>query len=335
MTKRPFVSVVMPVYNGGQYLKAAIESILTQTFKNFELVIINDGSTDQSEDIIKTYQDERVRLISRGNKGLVDTLNEGITKARGELIARMDADDISEPTRLEEQVKFLEKYPDIGLVGTTSFIIREDGRYSHVNPVLTEDQDLRKAFLVGNMFVHGSAMVRSDVLKKSGLYRKLALHAEDYDLWVRVAEVSKVANLTNVLYRWRDNSQGVSQKNLEIQSKSAEAVRARYWDEVSSAGRLPKPSFKESFERRKFYNSREDKYKDLRLGALSGVSSRYASYLSFVGRVGDARKELLCAIFYQPWRVYTYIYPLSFILGPDNFVKLVAWLKELKRKIYR
>ena len=118
MTK-PMVSVVMPVYNGSKYLKEAIDSILNQTFTNFELIIINDGSTDNSEDIIFSYQDRRIYYLkNEHNKGICITLNRGLDNARGKYIARMDCDDISMPQRLAKQVNYLERHRDVGALGT-------------------------------------------------------------------------------------------------------------------------------------------------------------------------------------------------------------------------
>src|SRR5690606_5635129 len=120
------VTVLMPAFNPGKYLPEAIESILSQTYSDFEFLIINDGSTDDTLEVIKSYKDSRIRLISRENKGLINTLNEGIDAASGQLIARMDADDICLSTRLEKQVKFFDEHPDHVLVGAEANVVDKE-----------------------------------------------------------------------------------------------------------------------------------------------------------------------------------------------------------------
>ena len=165
MVNSPQVSVIMPVYNAERFLRLAIDSILGQTFSNFEFIIINDGSTDGSLKIIKSYKDSRIHLISRPNKGLAPSLNEGLTRAKGQYIARMDADDISLPKRLAQQVDFLDQNPTVGLVGSNYIIIDDSGKKLDVTDVFTHPSDLKVAMVTCNQYGHGSVMMRSTVFK--------------------------------------------------------------------------------------------------------------------------------------------------------------------------
>ena len=225
MNKAPQISVIMPVYNGEKYLKEAIESILDQTFRDFEFIIINDGSTDKTAEIIKSFNDARIQLINQKNAGIILSLNRGISESRGKYIARMDADDISLPERLEKEYRFLEQNPKYGIVGTTFLIINKNNQVIGVNAVLLENEDLKKEIIIETTFGHGTVMMRKSVLDTVGYYNPKALHAEDFDLWTRFAEKSKMANLSEVLYLWRDNPQGISRTKNLTQSKNAQKIQ--------------------------------------------------------------------------------------------------------------
>lgn len=221
MEQAPLVSVIMPVYNGEKYLQEAIDSILNQTFGDFEFIIINDGSTDKTLEIIKSYSDPRIRVISQENKGIIHSLNKGISESRGKYIARMDADDISLPDRFKRQSDFLEANPEIGLLGTT-FAIQIDKKIKCIAAVLLQDSDLRRQLLYKCPFGHGTVMFRKNL--ETGLnglwYSPSEKHVEDYELWSRIALITKVANLPGVLYIWRDNPFGISSSKRAIQRKN-------------------------------------------------------------------------------------------------------------------
>lgn len=223
----PSVTVLMSVYNAERYLAEAIESILNQTFKDFEFLIINDGSSDKSEQVIKSFVDSRIRLISRANKGLTASLNEGIAKARGKYIARQDADDLSIPTRLEREFKVMESDPKIGMVGSNYTIIDEEGHSLVTTKVFTHPDDLALAEILSNQFGHGSVMMRKSVLDKVGTYDPKVGYVEDYDLFVRISRVARIANIKEPLYFWRRSPGGVSLSNQELQIKQAFTIRDR------------------------------------------------------------------------------------------------------------
>ena len=216
------VSVIMSVYNGEKYLKIAIESILNQTFENFEFIIINDGSTDKTEDILQAYDDLRIKIINNGkNIGLTKSLNKGLKLAKGEYIARMDADDISMPGRLERELEFLDKNPVVGLVGTYYLMINRKGNVLHTMKRLTESMELKEKLLRSNQFCHGSVMFRAECIKNLGSYREELGPVEDYDLWLRISENYELANIFEFLYKWRLDINSISVTKKFLQDKYA------------------------------------------------------------------------------------------------------------------
>lgn len=204
---KPLISVILPVYNGEQYLVEAIESILFQTLQDFELIIINDGSTDKSLDIIKYYamQHTMIYVINRENKGLVASLNEGIAYAKGKYIARMDQDDISLPTRFEKQVDLMEK-ENLDICGCHFFMINESTNYIDAR-VVSCDQKLNQLILARAVpFAHGSIIIRKSFLANKCLEYGQTKYAkaEDYALWTTCAEKgAKISNVNDFLFKYR------------------------------------------------------------------------------------------------------------------------------------
>jgi cellulose synthase/poly-beta-1,6-N-acetylglucosamine synthase-like glycosyltransferase len=226
----PTVSVVMPVYNAELYIQEAVESILRQTFSDFELVVVDDGSSDRSLELLRSFHDSRIQLHPRDHHGLVGSLNYGIMASHGRYIARMDADDISLPRRLELQVTALSRHPEVVLVGTW-FQQFGDAGSQLIRP---PRGDLAiKAWLARlNAFCHGSTMFRRNVATECGLYREESFPAEDYDLWLRMSERACVLNLGIVLYRWRTSASQVTAIHQR------EAVRATLLAKQRAANRL-------------------------------------------------------------------------------------------------
>lgn len=218
----PKVSVVMSVYNGERYLREAVDSILSQTFSDYEFIIIDDASTDGTPTILSSYDDPRIRLFrNHNNLGLARSLNRGLRAAQGEYVARMDADDISLPERLEQQVDFLDSHPLVGLISSWFEVINEASNPLNIAKLPTTNEVLQHRLLKGNVFCHGAAMFRMDCLRKVGPYRPEFIATQDFDLWLRIAEHYEVANLSESLYLWRENPTSVTNTNSEIQDAYA------------------------------------------------------------------------------------------------------------------
>jgi len=221
----PFISVIMPVYNAGLYLKTAIESILNQTFSDFEFFIIDDASTDNSVEIIQSFSDKRIKLIVKPvNSGITKSLNHGLQLAKGKYIARMDADDISYPQRFERQIFFLENNPNIILCGTWFKIIP-------INEVIKHPQDndgIKQLMLDQNAVAHPSVMLRSEFLVENKLqYDSLMEPAEDYDLWVRIISIGEIANVPEVLLDYRIHSSQISSIQSDKQLKKTVIIQTK------------------------------------------------------------------------------------------------------------
>jgi glycosyltransferase involved in cell wall biosynthesis len=210
--KAPLVSVVMSIYNDEKFVKNSIESMLAQTFSDFELIIVNDGAIDSSAEIISLFNDPRIVLISQENKGLASALNLGIMSARGEFIARQDADDVSEKYRLENQVRFLQENPNIGIVGCDAWIIGEEGYRIQKTTFPADDHSIKEMLFKKeeNPFIHGAVMFRKDIAEKVGFYRSEFKKCQDIDLWLRMAEITTLANIPNALYSWRFRKGSIS-----------------------------------------------------------------------------------------------------------------------------
>lgn len=222
----PKVSVIMSVYNGGGYLLEAIKSIQNQTFNNLEFLIVNDASADNTAQILQQIDDPRIRVFTnQQNLGLTRSLNKVLKHCRGDFIARMDADDVSHPFRLEKQVFFLESHPSYALVGSAYYVINETGKTIYRVDVLTESQQIKAGLEKQNWFGHGSVLMRKSALKMVDGYDEEFRCAQDYDLWLRLSEHYELANIKEPLYFWRKTSQAVSQDKAREQQFFAELAK--------------------------------------------------------------------------------------------------------------
>ena len=234
MTKPPQVTVVMSVYNTASFLRESIESILAQTFTDFEFLIIDDCSTDSSREIIRSYSDPRIRLFCNDkNLALIKSLNKGLQLARGDYIARHDSDDISLPLRLEKEVQFLEANKNVGLLGSYFIAINEAGDFLQYFRPPTDSDTLRRKLLVKNSFAHGTVMFRKECIEKVGCFREELKHCEDYDLWLRVSQFFELANLPFYLYKWRLNINSVSLANKHIQDRNVQLTIRLHQERLS------------------------------------------------------------------------------------------------------
>ncbi len=240
----PSISVAMSVYNGERFLAAAIESVLEQTFTDFEFLILDDGSRDATRAIALHYaaSDSRIRVIARENRGLVASLNELLAAARAPLIARMDADDVSLPERFARQVAFMTTYPAIGVLGCWTHDIDENDAPYPLNAI---DHPVdHRGFLFAidaglPLLCHPAVMFRRDLVRSVGGYHPAFSHSEDLDLWLRLATITQVANLPERLLRYRHYNQQVSSRHATEQQTNAAISRIAYAERA--AGR-PDPT---------------------------------------------------------------------------------------------
>lgn len=227
----PIVTVLMPVFNAQSYLDEAIKSILDQTFINFEFLIINDGSTDLSEKIILSFDDPRIIYkCNKTNCGIVATLNEGLSCAKGKYIARMDADDIAKPTRLFRQFDFMEKNPEIFVLGT-GFEQLVEGKTNEYNFLPETDCEIKKGLFFCSQIAHPTVMFNKSKINKFNLqYNKDAKYAEDYELWVKAANLGfKFHNLQSVELTYRSHSNQISKQYKIEQELVTKSIRKAYF----------------------------------------------------------------------------------------------------------
>ena len=202
----PAISVIMTAYNTEKYIKEAIESILNQTFKDFEFIIVDDGSTDNTRLIIEEYakKDRRIKILyNKKNLGIVKSLNKAIAIAKGKYIARMDSDDVSKLNRLEKQFVFMESNPKVGVCGTNFILINEKGKIIGWKSFPETNEKCKKAFFFCNPFAHNTVMLRKECFDIFGYYNNDFLYAEDLELWMRFGQKYKLHNLQKYLVYYR------------------------------------------------------------------------------------------------------------------------------------
>jgi glycosyltransferase involved in cell wall biosynthesis len=226
MQNQPLISVLMPVYNCENYILEAVESILQQTYSNFEFLIIDDCSTDKTVEIIKSLNDDRIQLIQKHkNTGYTNSLNFGIQIAKGEYIARMDGDDISLPARFEKQIAFMEANVDVVVCGTAFEVLHN----SFYIPVAESNNEIKVGMLQKCQIGHPTVMMRNSFLKKHQLFYNSNMEpAEDYDLWVRMIHLGKFHNLQESLLKYRVHDKQVSNQRNQIQIETAVKIKITF-----------------------------------------------------------------------------------------------------------
>ncbi|MGN6725846.1 MAG: glycosyltransferase family 2 protein [Tepidisphaeraceae bacterium] len=252
----PKVSVILPAYNSERYIGAAVQSILDQTFGDFEFIIVNDGSTDGTEAILRKFagRDSRIKLISRPNTGYVRALNEAAEHASGTYVARMDGDDIALPERFARQVAYLDAHPEAVIVGTSYDLIDHRGRRLRTQHQPTDDAALQRDCLAGTTpLCHPTTMFRRSSFEQAGRYDEAFYPAEDLNLWLRLGEIGQLACLPDVLLRYRLHAGSVSEtkqtQQVAAARRACEAAGARRgvsidfkagagWREIGKSARL-------------------------------------------------------------------------------------------------
>lgn len=224
MEKKPLVSIVMSVYNDELYLKQSLDSIFAQTMQDFEIIIVDDASTDRTVEIINEYQDERIRLyLNETNQGLTKNLNRGLSFVRGEYIARMDGDDICRPDRLEKQIQWLEAHPSLMLISCRTHMFGDEDLVSDIQGT---PKQLQARMLIRPVLAHPGFMMRRELVEKQGFcYDESYRSAQDYNFAVRVAKQFEIGIAPEVLLDYRVHKKQVSSKRGTEQSANADRVR--------------------------------------------------------------------------------------------------------------
>lgn len=223
------VTVLLPAYNAGRFLRPAVDSVLGQTFQDFELLIIDDGSTDNSLETVEVERDSRIRLVSNpANLGLIATLNRGVSLAKGEYLARMDADDLCEPERLERQVDYLDSHPEVGVCSTWATCIDADGCELGVLKTAT-GKCLQRLFWKPSPLIHPAMMGRTNLLQEHP-YDPDFPDAEDYELLLRLYDITVMHNLSEPLYRLRRHGENISILKRDSQLESSYRAFCRFVD---------------------------------------------------------------------------------------------------------
>ncbi len=232
MSHQPLVSVLLPAYNSAAFLGEAIQSILDQTYQNWECILINDGSTDVTEEVILSFTDARIKYIkNERNLGLVATLNKGLDIAAGKYIVRMDGDDISLDNRIERQVAFMEANETIGVADCNYYA------FDMADGVMVKgyaEPDVHKGILLFNTSLcHPAVIIRKSVLDEHRLrYNSAYKHLEDYELWTRMCKITEISTVPEFLFRYRSHEQQVSQHQFNYQKEQANELRKIYLTEM-------------------------------------------------------------------------------------------------------
>lgn len=223
----PLVSVVMPVRNGERWLSDAVDGLLAQTLRDCEILIVDDGSSDATPEILREYErcDDRVRVLRQSTLGLVTALNRGLEEAKGPLVARLDADDVALPERLQQQLVYMQHNNGVGLLGSWAERIDTEGRSIGSLTPPTDERVLSALLQRINPMIHSTVMMRRELVRRLGGYRDAFRGAEDYDLWLRISEVAGVANLPERLIQYRWHSDNVTNQQGMRQAFSARLAR--------------------------------------------------------------------------------------------------------------
>lgn len=314
----PEVSVLLPVYNGAKFLPPAIHSILNQTHRDFELIIINDGSSDDSAQVIRNFSDSRIRFISQENQGLPATLNRGIREARGEIIFRQDQDDISHPERISRQIQYFNNNPDGVLLGTWARILNADGRNSgrtHKHP--ESDKAIRAFMCRDNPFVHSSTAFRKGAALAAGCYAtdKNRQPPEDYEFWSRLIRQGKAANIPEFLLDYREVPTSMSRTGVNPFLEKVILISAENLAYASGSGMSTEACM--NFTRR-----------------LHGLQTQVIDVAGFRKLLFAIRKNIGATVFSEAGRILLRIY-LAYtdaVERTNPFVKFVRRARQILRQ---
>jgi len=309
------VTVLMPAYNAGKYIAEAIESVLQQTFTDFKLLIIDDGSTDDTAEIIRSFSDKRIRLIRQSHHGIAAALNKGLSNATSEYIARFDADDICFPGRLMQQVAFLDEHPDVIIIGSDAEYISEDGGHLFdFKSIGNSHEQIIQKIHSYCPFIHSSVMYRKEQIIKAGGYSIHAHSFEDYLLWIQLLKLGKFANLPQQLIKVRFNPASVT---------IDERWRGRFFRKMKR-DIISKGTITESEGSHLLNIIKSQDFQNIKEGAYYALCGK--KILLDNHQPKKARLLFTKAISRYPYRLDNYaLYLLSFF--PESFI---SWLYQIK-----
>lgn len=330
----PLISIIMPAYNSARFISKSIQSVLSQSFTNFELIIINDGSTDETDAIVSRYIDPRINyVIKEKNTGLIESLNLGLTLAKGNYIARLDSDDLMVSNRLELQSKVLNDNADIHFVTSNVEIISEDGNSLTFTNWSFNSNEYKFNLMLRQCICHSSVMFRRSIIGVIGVYDLKWLHAEDYDYWLRISKNFNFYQIPVVLTKWREVSTGISNSNNSFQENQALAIskegikkQFNYDIEINFLKFLKNPNIKD-----RYFLTEVDLtfFKHLREYSLQNNLREYFDFelLKFIffssnpGKFREIMKIPLKTIFY--FLIYLYCYKINlfgFFFKKNHFI---------------
>ncbi len=300
MTAKPAISFVMPVYNGQRYLRQTLASIRWQTFSDWEAVCVDDGSTDESPEILREFShiDSRIRIIRQENQGIVGALNTGVLAARAPWIARIDSDDIAVPERLAQQFAFIQDHPDVVAVGSDMLFIDPDGDALRVGSYATKHDDIGLALLAGRAesMAHPSVLMRRDAVIEAGLYRKQYEWVEDTDLWLRLHRLGRLANIPQILMHYRLHEQSVCWNQRALQRQRLQKLL----HEAHAGRSLPLPESRTK--------------KRSRPRQQSSAAGKWARQAARAGNFQTARKHWKSQVGSDPWSFLTFRVTVEMVL---------------------
>ena len=307
MIKNPTVSVIIPTYNQAKFIDKAIESVLQQTYQDFEIIIINDGSKDNTEEIVKNYSDFRIRYIChKKNLGLSEARNTGIRASRGKYIALLDSDDEFLPEKLDMQVELLRNEPsDVGVVCAWSFNIDKNGHYISKRYLPRKGGYIFEDLLSANYMSVPALLIRRECFEKVGLFDSSLNGQEDWDMWIRIAKYYKFSLIKTLLAKRRIHPNRISY-DLERKNVTANRIIKKYMGELK---------------------------------VRQSIHSSHYLYIGFrfcrMGKTRDGRRYLLKAILLYPFCIKCYMYMIGSLFGPKFFLYSVNIVKFLRYKILK
>jgi len=310
---RPDITVLMPAYNAGKYIREAIGSVLQQTFKNFELLVINDGSADDTLSIALSFHDPRIMVINKEHEGIAAALNTGLKLASARYVARFDADDVCLPNRLQTQFDFLHDHPDYVLVGSDAEYILENGEFLFsFKCIAHSDDEVKNNLYVYCPFIHSSVMYRREDVLKAGGYDIHAHNFEDYLLWTNLAKIGKMQNLREPLIKVR-----LSAASATIDEKWRGERFRQLKRQATTRGSITEEEGNELQE-----IIRKQDVKNIKEGAYHALCGK--KFLANNYQPKKARHHVRKAIMIKPLRLDNYLlYAVSYFPAP-----VIAWLHK-------